>query len=758
MKRRTLSALVALSLAGAAGLARAEGGGAGVPSVEIVGIAPAGALVVERRLLPYAVQLGAAPQQGETLAEAMSRTLAGVNLNEVSGSPYQQDVTYRGFRASPLLGTAQGLSVYLDGVRVNEPFGDVVNWDMLPEAAIGQVLLAPGSNPLYGLNTLGGALVLVTRNGRDDPGGSAGVSLASRGRRQVDLSYGLHGADGWHGFIAATLFHDRGWRADSPGRLGRLFAKAGQGIGRLEWDVSALAGGSRLVGNGLLPDGLYEADRRAVYTSPDRSRNQLRQVQSSARWKLDGGAQLSLSAYARSSRRDSVNGDIADNPENAGDAGGSGSAAPAIGRALVAIDRRLAADVPGSADAPVSDSAALQARFNTAETRQRSQGASVTWQHAAGAHRLALGGTLDRSSVAFAQYSQPGALNARREVLALAGEERELEASVDGTTLGAALFASDTWTIAPRWALTASARHGWSRLTNNLRHDDADTQHERFTYRKFNPALGLTFDAGAGAILFANAAQSNRVPTVIELGCADPEQPCRLPVGLQSDPYLKQVVSRTVEAGIRWKHGDQQATLAIYRTRNKDDILFRTAGVSQHGYFANFPRTRHQGADFTASLKAGETQLNVAYSFLDAVYGAEGSLFTGTRDVPVEKGTRMAGLPRHTFKLGADWHATPALTLGATWQATSRMAVMSNEDGARPEWRIAGHALLGLHASYRPSDKWEWHVRVNNATNRRYETFGAVATDFFSAAQPQQARFVAPGAPRTVTAGLRIGF
>ena len=731
MKRRALTGLLAVLAAAA----RAEGGGGGngIQSVEIVGIAPVPVLAVESKLLPYAVQLGAAPQQGETLAETMARTLAGVNLNGISGSPYQQDLTYRGFRASPLLGTAQGLSVYLDGVRVNEPFGDVVNWDMLPEAAIGQVLLAPGSNPLYGLNTLGGALVLLTRNGRDDPGGSIGVTAASDGRRRVELSHGAQRADGWHSFAAATLFHDRGWRAASPGHLARLFAKVGHAAARQDWDLSVLAGGSRLTGNGLLPDGLYHADRRAVYTSPDRSSNQLRQLQASLRRQLEGNAQLALSAYVRSSRRDGVNGDVADGDED---------------------DEREAGPAPAS--------------LNTAVTRQRSQGASASLQLPAGAHRLALGATFDRNSVSFAQFSQPAAFGARRDVLALPGSGRELEAEVDGSAASAALFASDTWTFAPRWSLTGSARVGWSRVANTLRHDrdedDSNAQHERFIYRKLNPALGITYQAAAGTTLFASASQSNRVPTVIELGCADPGQPCRLPVGLQSDPYLKQVVSRTVEAGARWKQGEQQVTLAFYRTQNRDDILFRTAGISQHGYFANFPRTRHQGADFTASLRTRALQVSLAYSFLDAVYGASGSLFTGTRDVAVQNGTRIAGLPRHSFKFGADWHATPALKLGATLHASSHMALMGNEDGDRPGWRIAGHALLGLQASYRPNDQWEWHVRINNAANRRHETFGAVAADFFPGGRPlqegapQEVRFVAPGAPRSVTAGLRINF
>ncbi len=716
MKRRALGGLLALLAAAA----RGEGGG--IPTVEIVGIAPVGALVVERRLLPYAAQFGAAPQQGENLAETMSRTLAGVNVNEVSGSPYQQDVTYRGFRASPLLGTAQGLSVYLDGVRVNEPFGDVVNWDMLPEAAIGQLLLAPGSNPLYGLNTLGGALVLTTRNGRDDPGGSISASGSSHGRRQLDMSHGAQYEGGWHSFAAATLFHDRGWRAESPGRLGRLFAKLGHSAGDLDWDVSVLAGASRLVGNGLLPDGLYAEDRRAVYTSPDRSSNQLRQIQLGLRGQMDGGARCSFAVYARSSRRDSVNGDLAEDGATDGDAG------------------------------PVA------ASFNTAATRQRSQGANASWQRVAGAHRLALGATFDRSSVSFAQYSQPGEFTVRREAVLIPGSERELEAAVDGTAQSAAIFASDTWTFAERWSLTPSVRQGWSRLTSNLQHDGTVAQHERFTYRKLSPALGITYQTTAGVTLFANTSQSNRVPTVIELGCADPEQPCRLPVGLQSDPYLKQVVSRTIEAGARWKQGAQQATLALYRTRNKDDILFRTAGIAQHGYFANFPRTVHQGADLTANLRAAGMELTVAYSFLDAAYGANGSLFTGSRNVPVREGTRMAGLPRHTFKLGADWHVSGALRIGATLHASSRLVVMGNEDGAEPGWRIAGHALLGLQVNYRSNEKWEWHVRINNLANRRYETFGAVATDAFTGGQAQLARFVAPGAPRSLAAGLRVNF
>ena len=85
----------------------------------------------------------------------------------MQGNPFQPDVNYRGYTASPLLGTPQGLSVYMDGVRLNQPFGDVVSWDLIPRLAIcHRSPLMPGSNPLFGLNTLGGALAMQTKDGR----------------------------------------------------------------------------------------------------------------------------------------------------------------------------------------------------------------------------------------------------------------------------------------------------------------------------------------------------------------------------------------------------------------------------------------------------------------------------------------------------------------------------------------------------------------------------------------------------------------
>jgi outer membrane receptor protein involved in Fe transport len=692
--------------------------------VEVVGVAPQPGLGIDRELLPYSVQSANSKTirqaQAGNLTDFMARDLNGVNVNEISGSPFQNDVTFRGFRASPVLGASQGISVYLDGVRVNEPFGDVVNWDMLPEAAIGSMLLVPGSNPLYGLNTLGGAVALTTKSGRSHPGFEAELSASDRGQNRADLTYGATFGDHWHALVAATGFDDAGWRDHSAGKLGTLFMKLGRVHGDSDWSVALLGGQSRLRGNGLLPDALYEDNRRAAYTFPDQTRNRLAQATFNLRQKLGEGAELSLTAYTRNSRRETVNGDVSE----------------VIAKAIL----------------------------NTTSTRQRSEGAALQWSAEKDRHQLALGATIDRNRVSFAQFEQAASFAFDRGVVADPREAREPASSVTGSARMLGVYASDTWTMRPGSNLTFSARFNHARVGNTLTNDSGQQAPETFTYRKLNPAIGFAQEVG-GATVFANIAHSNRVPTVIELGCADPAQPCRLPVGLQSDPFLEQVVSRTIEAGLRWHAGDAALSASLYRTANRNDILFLSPGSTQQGYFANFARTLHQGLDLTGSKRFGELDARVSYNYLEALFDADGQLFTGARDVSIARGTRIAGLPRHAVKLGLDCKPWPALGIGADAQAISSLVTQGNEDGAHPSWGVRGYGLLNLRASYRLDAHWELFARITNVGDRRYESYGAVATDLFPhgrmATQPgdaEHARFVAPGAPRSMAAGIRATF
>ncbi len=253
-----------------------------VEATRPVVVGPLPGLEVTRDQLPYNLQSANARDIRESHAlsvgDLLNTRFQGVSVNDYQGNPFQMDVNFRGFTASPQLGTAQGLSVFVDGIRVNEAFGDVVNWDLLPLNAIEQMDLFPGTNPLFGLNTLGGAISLRTKSGFTAPGVDVQVSGGSWGRRQADISAGAHN-DSIAGFAALSYFDENGWRDNSPSRVEQGFFRADWHRGGASITATALLADNDLIGNGLLPIELYRADPTAVYTSPDETQNTLRQFQ-----------------------------------------------------------------------------------------------------------------------------------------------------------------------------------------------------------------------------------------------------------------------------------------------------------------------------------------------------------------------------------------------------------------------------------------------------------------------------------------------
>ncbi|WP_454711951.1 TonB-dependent receptor [Cupriavidus nantongensis] len=750
-----------------------------LPEVLVVAAAPLPGIGVASDLVPYTVQTVRGSELGGAragnLADYLNRHLAGVNVNDIQGSPFQTDITYRGFRASSIPGVPQGLSVYLDGIRVNEPFGDVVSWDMIPEAALASASLVSSANPAYGLNTLGGALAMTTRSGLDSPGFSADLSYGSHARKRADLSGGMRSDSGWHAFAAGTLFQEHGWRDHSEGRLGNVFAKAGYAGASSSWDASVLHGRSTLTGNGLVPsyragDGgtlpeLYQANRRAVYTYPDQTRNLVTQAALNARHWFDDKTSVAALAYVRNSRRDTANGDVNPDYEDYAEDCEDGFNADGSPRG-------------DDCEMTRAEGAALHpAVLNTSHMRQQTVGMALSLARETERHVLNAGLTLDRSRLTYSQYAQPGTFTEDRGVVADPAEANALFSGVGGNARTLGVYLSDTWSLTPTTFLTASARWNHASVSNTLRNSDASEQpRESFTYRRLNPALGLAQKLGGGVTVFGGYAQNNRVPTVLELGCADPQRPCRLPAGLQADPYLKQVVSHSYEAGVRWHpRPHTEVTASLYRIDNHDDILFLRAPNTQLGYFANFDRTRNQGLDLTARHRLGAVTLRLAYSYLQATYQSAGALAAGERTIDIRPGMRMAGLPRHTLKLGADWQALAGLVLGADLVAVSGAASSGNEDGLRSDpqagaaprtadWSTPGYATVNLRAAYQVSKRFEIYARVANLLDRRYETYGQIANDVFpggSLVRPHvapgdaaSALFVAPGAPRSFWLGL----
>ncbi len=732
-------------------------------TVEVVGTTPMAGMGVPRLHLPANVQSIDDRQLDDTeslnMAEQMARRIGSVTVNEVQGNPYQADVNYRGFTASPLLGVAQGLSVYVDGVRVNEPFGDTVNWDLIPNTAIAAVDLIPGSNPAFGLNTLGGALAMRTKSGFSHPGGKLELSSGSFARNKSEFEYGANNGQ-LGAYVAGDWFREDGWRDYSPSDVKQLFGKLSFRDASTEADLTLSAVRSSLVGNGLVPQSLLAQRDKNIFTHPDQTRNTSQQIAFNGKRWLNDQSSLSASLYHRTTTTRTLNGDMNDEFE----------------------------------DDPTQRTGAL----NRTRTRQQSSGIGLQWNLSTARHQLALGASYDQARMKFLQTQQQGDIDSTRGVSNLQAENEENR--LHGSTKTASIYLTDTFELTPDLHLSASARYNRSHVVTvdelNPVAPNLDGNHH---YNKLNPALGLSWQLLPRLNAYAGFSQGTRIPTPIELGCADPANPCTLPNSMAADPYLKQVVSRTLEAGLR---GDMGKALrwhaGVYRTLNTDDILFVGTSTSA-GYFTNYGKTQRQGLEIGLKGAAGRVDWHVDYSWLQATFRSSACLLganNSTRgttaectgggqddEIFVQQGNRIPGLPEHSVKLGLAWRVSDWLKLGGDVQAFSSQYVRGNENNQHQAGtatdlngntrtftgpgKIDGYAILNLNAEAALGSGWQLFAKVNNVFDKRYASAAALAENPFvnagAAFEPDSDKwrretFVAPGAPRAAWLGVRYVF
>jgi outer membrane receptor protein involved in Fe transport len=746
------------SLAFIAGLAQAqaqtEAGTGSLPTVEVVGATPLPGIGVPKDQIPSNVQTLKADRLRQTqslnLPDAMTTLMPSASVNEIQGNPYQMDVNYRGFTASPLLGTPQGLSVFQDGVRVNEPFGDVVNWDLVPRGALASLVLMPGSNPMFGLNTLGGALTLQTKSGDTHPGTEVELQAGSFKRFSGEVSHGRRLGETGHLFLSGSVFDEDGWRQYSPGKVKQLFVKGGAHLGDLSWSLSLTHADNDLIGNGLLPESMLAQDRTQVYTRPDQTRTRMSMLTLNAQYDVSPSHQLSATAYLRRSRNATLNGDLNDDY-----------------------------DPPAVTEAGVE---------NRTKTHQHGAGLALQSTHKLGAQQLTLGVSYDRAKNDFEQTEAEGDLDETRAVIPT--DDPEVDALIQGRTRTASVYAHDLISLAPNLQLTLAGRYNDTHVTTV---DDGrielglpTTLDGEGRYRKFNPAAGLTWQASPALTVFGSLSQGNRAPSPIELGCSDPDNACVLPNALQSDPPLKQVVSRTLEVGARGKLAPAlQWNAAVFHTVNQDDLLFVSNGLAA-GYFTNFGRTQRQGFELGLSQQTSGFGWSASYSYLRATYRSSACIVaeanssaetspncTGDDKIEVRPGDVIPGLPKHAFKLAADWQALAGLSLGAQLRAYSGQFVRGNENNEhQPDGvdfngtgRIGGFAVVDLTGSWKFGQNFEVFGKVANLFDRRYASAGLLGENAFDASGALLApadwateQFVGPGAPRAAWIGLRMRF
>jgi hypothetical protein len=303
------------------------------PKINVITNTPLPSMGLPLNLIPSNIQSvkrqDITDQVGVSIADYMINNMTSVGVNENQSNPWQPDINFRGFTASPLLGTPQGMSVFLDGVRVNEPFGDVVSWDMIPTFAMQDMQLIPGSNPIFGLNTLGGAIAIQTKSGRNNRGAGLEFEAGSWQRKRALAEYGGVSKDGSVDYYMGYQNTDEeGWRKFSPSHLNQLFLKTGWQNEKSKVDVSFVGAKNSLTGNGLVPlNWPYESsntgyssptDMTDINTYPDITGNKKQQLTLNASHWLNDNTMFSGNAYFSNTRKKSYNADANDDFTEAG--------------------------------------------------------------------------------------------------------------------------------------------------------------------------------------------------------------------------------------------------------------------------------------------------------------------------------------------------------------------------------------------------------------------------------------------------------
>ena len=696
-------------------------------------------------------------QHKVALANYLRANLASVFVNEAQSNPLQPDLQYRGFVASPLLGLPQGLAVYQDGVRINEPFGDTVNWAIIPDSAIRDVVLVPGSNPLFGLNTLGGAVAVRTKDGVTHPGTRASLSAGSFGRREVSVETGGDGRNGKLDYFATVAALDEdGWRDYSPTNARQGFVKAGWN-GATSVDASLTWADTDLIGNGAAPVELLESERTAIFTRPDQTRNDLLQFNLVARRETAGGVHLSGNVYARSSDIATYNGDDSDYEDCDDD------------EEFLCIEdddeEELALGTDGR---PIrADDALIGATVNRSDTRQDGfgLGGQASWEGVVGARDAHLVGGLsyDAGRIGFNASTELGMLDPTRLAVPSGTFVGDAFTGVDVDVSNLALYAAARLEVATDLHVAVTARYNDANVTLADRRGTAlDGDHG---FRRLNPGLSLDYRFSPAVAAYATYSETNRAPSPVELTCADEDAPCRLPNAFLADPPLDQVVVSTVEAGMHGRVGTTDWRFGWFHAENDDDILFISAGrFTNEGYFDNVGRTRRAG--FEISLR-GELPVGGRWF---ANYTAMTATFEDTFSVPSENhpeavggeievmaGARIPLIPERLLNAGIEANPTTRLTIGAGLQHASRHHLRGDEANRAPS--IDGYTLVSARASYRIGEQVTAFVTAENVLDEDYATFGLFGeADEVLGDEFEDSRFLSPGAPRAAWAGVEVRF
>jgi len=796
MRRSALRGAMVVVAASALGSAVA-GAQEALPTIEVVGVSPVPGAEIDINKVPSNVlSVGSATFSHTKTPDFFQAIIQGIPFvapSDQSGNPFQINLDYRGFTASPVQGTPQGIAVYQNGVRINEAWGDVVNWDLIPEMAINRMTLMP-NNPVFGLNAIGGAASIEMKNGFNYHGEEVEVRGGSFGRIGAAAQAGVQNGN-YSAYVTADSVHDDGWRDfSSSSQVDRIYADLGARGDQTEFHLQFTGADNKLGAVAATPIELLNQRWSAVYTSPQNTHLQLAFLEGTASWKPTDTFSMQGIGYYRGFWQGHIDGNGTDGQPC--DPGGPFPGELCIGDGVTPININHPTPDTISPGAFLGE---IDRNWTSTNSYGGSLQATSTGEVFSHGNHVTVGVSVDHGHSQFTGTSELGTIDQNLFVNGTGVFIDQPAADLSPVSLLAlntytGVYATDTFDITPLLSLTAGGRFNLAQISLQDETGQSPTLTSSEKYQRLNPVIGFTYKITPNLTAYAGYSEANRAPTPLELGCADPAHPCMIDNFLISDPPLQQVVSHTYEAGLRGEIGTGSAaqvvtkeqgagatqkpglltwSLGVFHTNTTNDIInVASAVVPMFGFFQNAAKTLREGVEAKVNYTWDRWTVSANYTFINAIYetnltlqspnnpfaNADGLIF-------VIPGDHIPGIPNQRFKLSAEYQITDAWKLGGDLLVFGTQYLIHDDSNQNP--KVPPYWLVNLHSSYQVTKNVEVFGLIQNLFNQHYfaagtffdnggfnsNTFGA--NNFLVLNDP---RTFLPGMPFAAYAGVRATF
>lgn len=609
------------------------------------------------------------------LADALA-TQPGISIYDDLGTPFKLNLSTRGFNVGPVVGLPPGISVFLDGVRQNEPDAAEVNFDLLPMEHVQRVELLSGSGSLLGPNSLGGAINLITRRGSGPLEAEAEISGGSFGAYSSEASLGGVSGGGWDYYVAGGYENEDGWRQATGAENLNGFVNLGRRGPERGISFQAFGAESRAETAGSLPESIFGNSPRTNFTVGDFE--DLNQLQGSVSGYTPlGNTRGAVTAYVRRTNAERFN--VNQAPDN-------------------------------------------NVRSFTANS---TVGGNLDWRYTQprpnGSFSLRLGadGAVNRVHIQLIEESPTDPA------------DRTLNTDVRSPSYDIAGYALADLQI-DKVTFSGGFRYDEIHIPfEDVLDPTADTTS---TFRRLSPRGGVSLEVGQGASVYGSVGQSFRAPAVLELACADETAACPLPFALGDDPPLDPVVATTFEVGGQLVRGPAIMNASVYRTNVRDDISFiQSENAVFEGFFDNIGTTRREGIELGVQvLPNDQLSLYANYAFTRATFRGAAEIFSIRADdafvgAPlagpnaVAPGDRMPLVPDHQVKFGGLLSLPNGFQLGADLRYTGKQWLRGDEanETAPLDGYFTTNLRMGLSLA-----RWEVSAVLGNAFQNKGPVFG----------------------------------